>query len=64
MVDCAISRGSLCGHDEVPSRSAADADGKSVIWEDSSIQQDKRTEIPLFVPSPLILDSIERYNGS
>ncbi|GGG10807.1 hypothetical protein GCM10010912_64010 [Paenibacillus albidus] len=66
IVDCAILRGFLCGHDEAPFHdlSAADADRNSVIGEDSSIQQNKRTEIPLIVPSPLILGSNERYNGS
>ncbi|MNF17194.1 hypothetical protein D3C80_2205490 [compost metagenome] len=43
---------------------AGQTDRDSAIGEDSTIQQDNRTEIPLIVLSPFILGSIERYNGS
>ncbi|MNW20496.1 hypothetical protein D3C71_2209070 [compost metagenome] len=57
--------GSLCGHDGfLLDLSVSDADRKSAIGADQVILLGKRTEIPLFARSPLILGSNEGYNGS
>ncbi|MNI69081.1 hypothetical protein D3C73_1248110 [compost metagenome] len=65
MIDRTVLCEFLVGLDEpLHARSVADADRKSVIEEDSPIQQDKRTEILLYVLFSFILGSIEQYNGS
>ncbi|CQR57987.1 hypothetical protein PRIO_5600 [Paenibacillus riograndensis SBR5] len=65
MVERAVLRGFLCGLNEPPhDLSSADADRKSFILPNQTVQGVMQTEIPLFVLSPLILGSKGRYNGS
>ncbi|KWX75169.1 hypothetical protein AMQ84_18020, partial [Paenibacillus riograndensis] len=63
MVERAVLRGFLCGLNEPPhDLSAADADRKSFVLPNQTVQGVMQTEIPLFVLSPLILGSKGRYS--